>query len=265
MFENPYTATARQLEKFNSLLPEGGEMPAPTARLAHYPVRETGLAACLFTLGIPFREPGVYTDVVTLDDGHHERGRGKHWWLSDKSNDQAHDTAQLLGAWANRLRFEAEFPEHPFLPMRAGLDARDQCLYAIASYRAGQARLPIEYRGSAPTHITESLHGTSLLLAFGHQPLAYTGRAFILTAYPSARAGSSAPVALLHAEERLKLSALYSQTPEGWLAAALYNNGQLLKFIKGSPTIIRTPFDNQTLLLTADASGKLREKFMRFL
>lgn len=247
-------------------LQEGQEFNLRGMTLPHFPVKDTALAACLATLGIPLREPAPYTDDVALDALGNEVGRTTVWWLGDVSmedcdwNGQPHKTEELLGAWIKRDRFRTDFPLHPLNCMREALDARSYWCRVIAAWRRGSAELPIEVNlvgnpttsGRVACFATESLHGACVLKACGYLPLAFNGRSFFL---PRVKDGVEAQQLLLQA------ALLEGASPAQWMARVLKNYSHMVDITKRQSVIVRERFDDQTLLLSADATPKTRRKF----
>ncbi|MEA3211325.1 MAG: hypothetical protein QOE70_4382 [Chthoniobacter sp.] len=254
--ENIYTATNRLLGTVApQLTREGQEFNLRGITLPHYPVKDTALAACLATLGIPFRDPAPFTDDVGLSESGSEIGRTTVWWLGDVSQgggEDAHKTEEILGAWIERAKMELEHPFHPLVTMRAALDARQYWVTVLQSHREGRALLPIEATGQA-CYATDSIHGAAVLKACGFAPIAFSGRSFFLQ---RVKDGVAAPQVLLTAALN------EGATPPQWMSRVLFNYSHLLKIAKGQSLIIRQSFDgDQTLLLTADSTTKTRDKF----
>jgi hypothetical protein len=245
---------SKQLQEGNTLNLRGG------IQLPHFPIFDTGLAACLATLDIPLRNPGAFTEEIELDARGNETGRKRVcWWLADLSQDhpeipqeKRHKTEELCGAWDFRERFEKEHPLHPLVHMRAALDARKFWVETLSAYRDGRATLPIE-TSRTPFYITDSLHGASVLKANGFQPLAFSGRAFLLQSQKDG----------MPAQQLLAIAAqMEGQAPPQWMSRVLKNYGEMVKVTKNSSPIIRQNFgDGQHLLLTADATRQTRDKF----
>lgn len=267
--ETIYQSTNRLLAGVDGQLrQEGQEFNLRGLTLPHFPVADTALAACLATLGIPFRDPAPYTDDVALDSHGNERLRSKLWWLGDASPggaEEAHRTEEMLGAWLQRERFEAGHPAHPLVHMRAAIDARLYWLTVLHGHRAGSAIMPTElkHRGTeAPSlgkgiaFATTSLREASVLKASGYRPLAFTGRAFL---FDPLRPGASVvqpPEDLLADSLSLEMD-----TPEQWMRRVLHIQDEMLKLAKAQSVIIREQDGDQTLLLTADSTRQTRDKF----
>jgi len=258
--ENIFTSTNRLLAQTvePQLTREGQEFNLHGITMPHYAVKDTALAACLATIGIPLRDPAPYTDDVSLDAHGNEGQRTTVWWLGNVSTsggEEAHKTEELLGAWIERTRFEAEFPMHPLNAMREAIDARNFWVQVLQAYRSGRAILPVEVIGEA-CYATDSIHGAAVLKACGFKPLAFNGTHFFLQ---RVKDGVAAPQ-ILHA------AALNSgATPPQWMARVLRNYSHMLEVAKGRSVIIRESFDDQTLLLTADSTRKTQDKFRRLI
>lgn len=270
-----YSQASRVLDRVASQVPEGGELGLPQIQLAHFSVADTGLAACLATLGIPPRQPAPFTEDVLLDLRGNEAGKRVTWWFGDHApdarEDLPHKTEELMAAWLDRAGFEKARPKHPLNWMRAALDARTWWLGVMN----GREPLPLE----APVmpdgfqiFATQSIHAASLLKAMGFLPMALTAgaqgrnRAFILaglceTIYPTRSEGKK------HAEEVLQSALIQeSQTPERFMACVLQTYSAMVKHTQSSSAIIRQRFEgDQTLMLSADADGKTKDKFYALL
>jgi len=255
MSDTVYSQMKQLLHGVDQQLSTGGEFNLRGLMLPHYPVKDTGVAACLATFGVPFRDPGPYSDAVELTEGGDEKGRITVWWLGDIVQGGTEDnqkTEWLLGAWIKRQEFEKDHPLHAFVAMRAALDARSLWCQRIAAWRAGAAILPIEHRGEC--FVTDKIHSASILEACGYRPLAFNGRAFALATHHSG----------VHAEQLLiEAAQKEGATPPMWMARVLFNYSHLVKIAKAQTVIIQQPFDDQTLLLSADVEKKTRDKFMK--
>ncbi|HEX8312161.1 MAG TPA: hypothetical protein VF614_12635 [Chthoniobacteraceae bacterium] len=258
--ENIFTATNQLLGTVGpQLRKEGQEFNLHGITLPHYPVKDTALAACLATLGIPLRDPAPFTDDVELDGDGNEGARTTVWWLGNVSSggDEAHKTEELLGACIERVRFEAEHPLHPLVAMRAAIDARQFWVEVLQAHRRGRAILPIEVTGQA-CYATDSIHGAAVLKACGFTPLAFNGSHFFLQRVKDG----------VSALQVLNTAALKSgTTPPQSMSYVLKNYSHMLGIAKSQSqsVIVRETVDDQTLLLTADATAKTREKFRRLL
>lgn len=255
--ENVFTAHNRLLDAVApQLRTPGQEFDLRGVTVPHYPVKDTAFAACLATLGVPFREPAPYTDDVAIDEKGNETGRTTVWWLGDVSTSggaTAHKTEEMIGAWWERERFEREHPLHPLNAMRAALDARAWWIAAIHSFFDGRALLPIEAKDA---FATDKLHAASILKACGFKPLAFNRPSFFLQ-----RTASGLP-----AQQMLLQAALQEgATPPQWMSRVLFNYSHLVKIAKQQSVILRQTIGDQTLLLTADATAKTREKFHKLL
>ena len=255
---NTYQQANSLYDQLGSHVPADGALKLPPIQLAHYQVFDTALAACLGTLDIPFREPAPFTDDVELDAAGNEMSRRVCFWMGDVSpgGDQAHKTEEIFGAWNERERFEKEHPLHPLVAMRAAIDARNFWVQVIHAFQSGRAILPVEVVAAIADRVykTTSIHGASVLKACGFEPLAFDGRAFILPASTAAD--------LMHAEEMLLLAAQErGATPPQWMARVLKNYSHLLNIAKQRAPILRQRDGDSTLLLSADATAKTRDKF----
>lgn len=259
-----YDSANRLMGSMEKQLREGQEIKIGRGiTLAHFPVKDTALAACLATLEIPFRTPAPYTDDVALDESGNECGRTTLWWLGDASpqhgEEKVHRTEELLGAWIERERFLREHPLHPLNAMRAAIDARTFWLSVIDGWRIRRPILPTDPNhaaGDGAVFATDSINAASVLKACGFAPVAFTGRAFHLQASKDG----------VHAGQVLAEAAKpEGQTPPQWMDRFLRNFTHMLKIAKSQAVIIRQPVEDQTLLLTADATPKTREKFHRLL
>ncbi len=246
-----YTEVAKAFTKLGSKLQEGGEMRLPAIQLAHYPVDDTRLAACLGTLGIPFRHPGPYTDQVILNEKGNETGRRVTWWLGDRSPGEkktAHLTEELQAAWCLWDRFKADHPLHPLVAMRDALDARAWWL----KVKARTVLLPREAPAEGGAYFTDSIHAASILKASGYVPLAFTGHAFVLSCLKNG----------VHAVTVLETAAMEAgRTDVQWMSRVLVNYSHLVKIAKAQSTLIVERVEDQTLILTADSTQKTRDKF----
>lgn len=239
--EQIYTALASQQKE------GGADINLPPIQLSHFPIYDTGLAACLGTLGVPFREPAPFTDDIEESTGR----RRTCFWMGDHApaEDPAdqHKTEEICTAWEHRARFEADYPMHPLVSMRAVLDARAWWVAAIhnAAFVSPRTNQPDAF-------LTPSLREASLLKALGFRVLAFTGRAFILEGFHK---GVPAKAMLEGAAKR------EGGSPAQWMHRVAENFDHLLAHAKKSAPIIRIQDGNQTLMLTADATTKTRDKF----
>jgi hypothetical protein len=255
--ETAFTQTNALLSRVDHQLQPGGDFNLRGLMLPHYPIRDTALAAALATYGVPFREPGPYTDAVELDEKGNEGPRGLAWWMGDMVAGAADDTGKtewLLGAWIERARFEADHPDHPFVAMRRAHDARSWWLSMIAAAKARAAILPLEHRGRC--YLTDRIHAASVLKASGFEPLAFNGRVFALSETRLLAPGQCTAASVLFEAAQIE-----GHAPAQWMARFLSNYSQMVKFAKSQSVIIRQTFDDQTLLLSADAERKTRDKF----
>lgn len=250
-----YTEVEKALTKLGSKLQEGGEMRLPAVQLAHYPVDDTGLAACLGTLGIPFRQPGAYTDQVILDGKGNENGRRVTWWLGDRSpgdKKTAHLTEELQAAWCLWERFRADHPLHPLVAMRDALEARAWWL----KVKNRTVLLPREAPLKEGAYFTDSIHAAAILKASGYVPIAFTGRSFVLNSLKNG----------VHAVTVLETAAMEAgKTDVQWMSRVLVNYSHLVKVAKSQSTLIVEPVGDQTLILTADSTPKTRDRFHKLL
>ena len=245
-----YDHAAQLLDACGSRVTPERDVNLPAIQLSHWPIRDTALAACLGTLEIPFREPGPFTDEVDELSGE----RRKTWWMGEVSRtggEKAHKTEELMGAWGQRARFEAEHPLHPLNAMRAAIDAREFWVNVIHT----RGLLPAETRDAA-VFSTTSIRDASILKASGFAPKAFNGTAFILS-----RSAKGVPV-----QKVLEIAArAEGASPAQWMRKALENFAYLLRIAKDQSPIIKITEGDQTLLLTADATPRTRDKFTRLL
>jgi hypothetical protein len=216
----------------------------PPIQLAHWPILDTPLAACLLTLGIPYREPAPFTDEVDAASG----ARRKCFWVGDTSICAQYKTEHVVSFWEHRTRFEAEFPLHPLVAMRAALEARRWWIEVTKGTRT----LAAETRAQN-TFSTPSLREAAILKTSGFAPLAFTGRAFIV-----GKPGAAAAQEILDMSYRVE-----GASPAQWMCGALKNHDELLKIARGSPPIIRERDGETSLLLRADATDATHDKFRR--
>ena len=219
----------------------------PPIQLSHWPIMDTALAACLATLGIPFREPAPFTDDVDAASGH----RRTCFWLADhapaENPEDQHRTEELVGAWAYRARFEIEHRLHPINAMRAALDAREWWVRVIHR----QEPLPGETRERDP-FLTNNLRHAAILKACGFRPLGFTGRAFLIEGRHD----------LLPAQALIEAASLAEgASAEQWMFKVLLNFEHLISIAKANPPAIRLREGDETLILRADATRKTRDKF----
>lgn len=244
---------------------EGEETALPPIQLAHFPIDDTALAACLLTLGIPARDPAPYTDCADLDEAGNERGRHLRWWVGDSSPPtiegdpkSAHLTEQLTVCWSLRARFEAQFPLHPMVAMRAAIDARTWWVLVLQAYKSGRASLPTEVPPGTAVYWTDSLHAAALLKAHGFTPLAFSRDGFAVAAVHGG----------VRALQLLQMAATQGQDAPQMMAHVLANYTHLLAIAKSQATIIASKHGDQTLLLTQDAGESAagrrnRDKFRK--
>jgi hypothetical protein len=230
--------------------------------LPHYPTSDTALAACLVTLAIPLREPAPFVDSVKLTESGNDAGRTKLWWFGDvsadghtyhdeKGQEKPHRTEEMMAAWADRATFEAQYPMHPLVPMRAALDARAWWVDVI---HGGQP-LPRETRKTS--YRTDSIHAASILKASGFAPYCFSGHAFHLQATHGQ----------VHAEQILVEAAkLAGASPPRWMASALFNYSQMVKHAKNQSLIVQQQTGpGQSVLLTEDATTQTKRKFFKLI
>lgn len=228
-----------------------GDGPLPKLTLAHYPIDDTALAACILCLGIPPREPGPYTDCVYLTESGNEKVRKIQWWVGSHSPDGTQVTEWLIGAWIKRHQFEMEYPLHPMLSMRAGVEARDWWNSLIKPFKSGRPLFPTEVPKLSFT--TDSIREAAILKACGFRPRAFTGHGFALD---PERGG-------VHAQQVIDEAEKPGAAPPQCMSAAIRQYSHMLSIAKSQSVIIAQPVDGQTLLLTADATKKTRELFHR--
>lgn len=229
--------------------------PLPKVTLAHYPIDDTALAACLLCLGIPPREPGPYTDCVQLTESGNEKCHKLQWWVGSHSPDGTQVTEWLIGAWIMRHAFETEHALHPLVSMRAGIDARNWWNSQIAPFRQGRALFPTEVPATPKSFVTGSISEAGILKACGYRPLAFTGHAFSLEAE---RGG-------VHAQQVIDEAEKPGAAPPQCMSAAIRQYSHMLGIAKSQSIIIALPVDGQTLLLTQDVTKKTRALFHRHL
>jgi hypothetical protein len=246
MSKNVYHDYERACSAIGTLLKAGEEASLPQVPLAHYPITDTALTACLGTLGVIFREPGPFTDDVDERTGF----RRKCFWVSDRvpgKKEKEYKTEWLCGAWDTRALFEKEHPLHPFVSMRAAIDARAYWC-EIANSRG---RLPESVRTPRQFQ-TSSIREASVLKALGFKPLAFSGRAFVLE-----DSHNNTPAkAVLEMAQRIT-----GASPAQWMWKALINFDLLLRIAKDQVPIIQMREGDSTLLLSAEATTKTRDKF----
>ena len=207
----------------------------------HWPIHCTALAAALGTLGVALDPLEPYDRVIDTESG---RERLQFLFREASETDATRKTQDIVTAWENRRRFEADFPTHPLVYMRAAHDARTALVKIVHGAHVPPVR---EFAGDKLN--TPHLCEAAILKAHGFPLLVFTGRAFSFPARWKA----------FLAREVLERS----QRPVGdsaaqWQARYLVNLGKFLAAAKGSP-ILAEREDNKTLLLSADADKKTRD------
>lgn len=72
-------------------------------------VRNTQLAAALYTIGIPLRKDPPYTKSKRVDDS-----LMTTWHFHPKDSEGLYDTVELMEAWKDDVEFIRNNPTHPF-------------------------------------------------------------------------------------------------------------------------------------------------------
>lgn len=226
---------------------EGAEGALPPIQVPHFPIFDTALAACLATLSVPFRNHDPFTDDINANTDQ----RRRCFWMGNVSEDgTSHQTEFIMGAWARREAFEKDHPLHPLVAMRAALDARR---WWLAKMRERRVDVP---RGTNGVFGTDHLAKAALLKASGFQALEFNGHSFILAALCQ-----GVPAAQVLAISQCSEGA----SPPQWMWKALCNFSHLLTIAKSRAPIIRHTVDTQTVILRADASAELKDKFYNLL
>lgn len=255
-----FTQTNELLRQVDSKLKPGDEFNLRGISLPHFPIADTGLAACLGTLDIPFREPAPYTSDIALDEKGNPGRATTLFWLGDKTTNGTEDqdkTEWLMGAWIERAQFERDHPTHPIVAMRAALDARSWWLNAKDAWQRGRAILPIEAPGNP--YIASRIHEAAILKAHGYAPVAFNGRAFFLDRVSVANPHVVPEALLIDAAQST------GREPCQWMSRVLANYSHLVKIAKAQSVILRHTIGDQTVLLTADSEPATRDKFFGLL
>lgn len=257
MPETPYEEANRIVLGLDKLLPEGKEKAFKAPQLAHFPIKDTALVACLLTLGIPRREPGFYTDHIPLDSHDNSKGNELFWWVGDVSAEGGHKTEELEGAWNSWHRFKQLYPLHNLIPMREAIEARNWWVVALAAKRARRPIFPDTTTGLPGTFfITTSIREAAILKACNFAPIAFTGHSFALQ---MSNNGVTSSQVLAEAEKPT------GSTPPQWMDRAIRNYAQLLNFAKSARAVVSKEVDGQTLILSVDATDATIDKFRKLL
>lgn len=251
-----------------------GDGPLPKLTLAHYPIDDTALAACILCLGIPPREPGPYTDCAQLTESGSERVRKKQWWVGSHSPDGTQVTEWLIGAWIMRSKFESEHALHQLVSMRAGFDAREWWLHVLHAKLGKAPIFPDRIHEPFESIIsTTSIREAAILKACGFTPLAMADLSTpgLLAVTRISRDAPNSKLAFVIRKMKGALSGLSvleesenpGSAPPQCMNAAIRQYTHMVKIAKGQAVIMAQPIDGQTLLLTADATRKTRELFHR--
>ena len=93
---------------------------------SRFTTRNTNLAACLGALRIPLKNVAspkdgkVYNDYIRKIEDSETGNITIYWCFEDRGKE--HEARVIESHWAHRDRFEAEFPNHPLVPMRKALE-----------------------------------------------------------------------------------------------------------------------------------------------
>ena len=211
----------------------------------HCRIHNTALAAALATLGVTLDPTEPYSRLIDTESG---REQLTFLFRDASETDPKRRTEEIVTAWTHRARFEADFPTHPLVYMRAVHDARTWLLKVVGGPEIPPVR---DFRGDR--FQTALLAEAALLKAAGFPLLLFTGRAF---AFPAAWKGVHS--AQIIAESQRPTGAAPSQ----WQARFLVNLSEFLHVAKGTPTLA-TREDNKVLLLSADASESQRDTWLQ--
>lgn len=254
--ESPFAASDRLFLEVQKHIQPGTDyqLGPKGVTVAHFSITDTPLAACCVTMGIPLRDKAPFTDDAGVDVRGNEIGQRKAWWIGDSDPTNAWKTEEIAEAWYSRQEFEPANLDHPLTHMRAGIDARTYWIDVLHAYKAHRAVLPIAPPRPESAYVTESLHGASVLKACGFQPVAFNRGGFFLERIHRRVDAQTKLIEAAQAEGR---------TPPMWMARVLTNLSAMLKHVRASSIIIRQELEaNTVLLLSSEASGKTRDKFL---